>query len=112
MPEVCIVREFTVFPGPRYRRQGHGSGEEFRETYLVPAFRSAVANQRVVVDLDGVKYGYPTSFLEEAFGGLARKLGVDVVKETLDLRSSEPPLVDEIWHYIEHADDERGVGAT
>lgn len=64
------------------------------------------------MDLDGAKYGYPTSFLEEAFGGLARQLGVAVAKGTLDLRSSEPPLVDEIWHYIEHADDDRGAGTT
>ena len=112
MSEIHIAREFTEFPGPRYKDQGDGSGEEFREEHLLPAFRSTPAADKVAVHLDGVKYGYPTSFLEEAFGGLARKLGIDVVKGTLDLKSSEPPLVDEIWHYIEHADDHRSAGAT
>ncbi len=112
MAELDIAREFTVVPGPRYKDQGHGSGEEFREKYLLPAFREAVESEKVIVHLDGVKYGYPTSFLEEAFGGLARKVGVDVVRGTLDLKSSEPPLVDEIWHYIEHAHDDRAAGAT
>lgn len=107
MAEIYIARGFTLLPGPRYRHQGRGSGEEFRERHLLPAFRKAVKNEKVVVHLDGVKYGYPTSFLEEAFGGLARRLGVDAVKTTLDLRSSEPPLIREIWHYIEHANDDR-----
>ncbi len=110
MSEIDIAREFTKFPGPRYRDQGHGSGEEFRERHLLPAFR--MGHERVVVHLDGVEYGYPTSFLEEAFGGLVRKLGVDVVKKTLDLRSAEPPLVKEIWYYVDHANDDAGVGAA
>lgn len=111
MSEIHIAREFTESPGPRYRDQGDGSGEEFREEHLLPAFRNTPATDKVAVHLDGVKYGYPTSFLEEAFGGLARTLGVDVVKGILDLRSSEPPLVDEIWHYIEHAHDNKGSRA-
>lgn len=105
MSEIHIAREFTAVPGPRYQDQGEGSGEEFRERYLLPAFRRVLGSEKVVVHLDGVKYGYPTSFLEEAFGGLVRKLGVEVVKETLDLRSAEPPLLLEIRHYIEHAND-------
>ena len=47
MAELDIAREFTVVPGPRYKDQGHGSGEEFREKYLLPAFREAVESEKV-----------------------------------------------------------------
>ena len=47
-------------------------------------------------------------FLEEAFGGLARERGTGVVKKCLRIVcSSEPMLVDEIWHYVKYAEKER-----
>ena len=71
MITINIAKEFTRVPGPRYRDQGEGSGEEFREDHLKPAFERALkARDQLIVQLDGVRYGYPTSFLEEAFGGL------------------------------------------
>ena len=68
-----VAREFTDTPGPRYRKQGKFSGEEFRELFLEPLFKQyMLSGTKIEIDLDGV-YGYPTSFLEEAFGGLVRK---------------------------------------
>ena len=55
MSEIHIAREFTESPGPRYRDQGDGSGEEFREEHLLPAFRNTPATDKVAVHLDGVK---------------------------------------------------------
>ena len=114
MIEIDIAKEFTEFPGPRYKRQGDGSGQEFLEKFLVPAFNEAKkANKRVIIKLDGVRYGYPTSFLEEAFGGLARKFrkfGIEEVQKILDFESvTEPMLVTEIRHYIEHAEGTPGT---
>lgn len=115
MIEINIARDFTTLPGPRYRNQGHGSGEEFLKKHLRPAFEKArETNDTVVIRLDGVKYGYPTSFLEEAFGGLAREFGSEIVLQTLRFESViEPMLGDEIRHYIERANGKmRDVSRT
>ena len=55
------------------------------------------------MDLDGV-VGYATSFLEEAFGGLARIYDPKDVLRTIELVcTDEPSLVEEVKHYIEDA---------
>ena len=102
---INVAKEFTVHPGPRYPHQGQGSGEEFRDKHLKPKFLAAVKKEEpLIVELDGVEFGYPTSFLEEAFGGLAREFGVEVVQKALVFRSvAEPILEVEIRHYITHA---------
>ena len=111
MTTINIAHEFTSLPGPRYRKQGPGSGQEFLEDHLKPRFRRAQeAGDTVTVELDGVKYGYPTSFLEEAFGGLAREFGAEAVLRTLRFESHvEPMLGEEIRYYIEHANEVRGT---
>ena len=98
-----VIRVMTSQPRLRYRNQGEGSGEAFREDYLIPAFDKAVENKEVLcVDMDGAKYGYPTSFLEEVFGGLARERGADVVKKTVKIEcKSEPMLSKEVMYYVE-----------
>ena len=104
-----VMDKMSALPGPRYREQGAGSGEEFRDDHLIPAFDAAAANgETLVVDMDGAKYGYPTSFLEETFGGLARKRGTLEVAQSLEIRSvTEPLLKDEIMHYVEFAEKAR-----
>ena len=103
---INIAKEFTVHPGPRYPHQGQGSGEEFREKHLKPKFEAACKDgKRLVVELDGVEFGYPTSFLEEAFGGLAREFGIDRVQNVLKFRSGAEPMLEvEIRHYIKNAE--------
>ena len=75
------------------------------EDHLRPAFIGAKNNnEKVTIVLDGVKFGYPTSFLEEAFGGLAREFGIDDVADGLVLVANvEPLLVEEIHRYIQEA---------
>lgn len=71
---IDIVKEFTDKPGARYESQGSNSGEKFRDTILYPKFLESLnKNEELVVDLDG-GYGYGSSFLEESFGGLVRRL--------------------------------------
>ena len=108
--KINIAEAFTDLPGPRYRRQGEGSGQEFREDHLVPAFSKAIeSGEKLVIQLDGVRYGYPTSFLEEAFGGLAREFGIEEVQDCLLFESGTEPLLDkEIRHYIKYANDTSG----
>ena len=111
MIKINIAREFTELPGPRYRKQGPGSGQQFLEKHLRPAFLKAKeTNDQVTIQLDGVKYGYPTSFLEEAFGGLAREFGITEVLNLLRFESVAEPMLDsEIRHYIKHANDTPGT---
>lgn len=69
MVTIDIAHDFSRFPGGRYRSDGPNSGERFRDDILEPALRSGDA---ITLVLDGVR-GLPSSFLEEAFGGLVRK---------------------------------------
>lgn len=70
--KIKIATEYTQTPGGRFKDEGEFSGEDFRDTLLAPKFQDAISHgEKLVVDLDG-GYGYATSFLDEAFGGLAR----------------------------------------
>ena len=87
---VLQVLKFTATPGPRYRHEGDWSGQQFREEYLEPHYLEArEAGKQLVVDLDGTE-GYASSFLEEAFGGLARLHSIDEVLATIQIQSSSP----------------------
>ena len=90
-----IPAEFSRTPGPRFQKEGKHSGEEFRETLLGKWFEEARdAGAKLFIDFDG-GYGYAPSFLEEAFGGLARKYGSEPVLAILQLKSDEAPYLAE-----------------
>jgi len=95
---VNIARDFTRFPVGRYIRNGTTSGEGFRERFLeIPIAKG----EHVKVEFDGT-VGYGSSFLEEAFGGLVRKLGLksEVVLSLLTLESSDASICEEVKDYI------------
>lgn len=72
--EINVVKEYTDKPGARYESQGSNSGQKFRDTILYPKFIETIEkNETLIVNLDG-GYGYGSSFLEETFGGLVRRL--------------------------------------
>ena len=104
MIRIDIAKDYSDTPGPRYKKDGEFSGEEFREILLEPKFLEAKNNnEKLIINLDG-GYGYPSSFLEEAFGGLARKYTSKAVLEILDFISLEEPLlVSNIKTFIEKA---------
>ena len=81
---------------------GPYSGEEFREKYLLPAMHL----DGVEVILDGAA-GYPSSFLEEAFGGLRRRgIPLEAIENKLRIASHSPEYdryVGRIWKYIKEA---------
>jgi hypothetical protein len=100
---ISIARDFSETPGGRYRKDGPDSGEEFREDVLIPNFKDISSGDRLTIDLDG-GYGYPVSFLEEAFGGLARHYGSKIVLERLAfIANEEPSIVEQIKEYIQDA---------
>jgi hypothetical protein len=102
--EINVATQFTRTPGPRKKSEGEFSGEEFLENILLPKFLEAQkARCALHVNLDGA-IGYPTSFLEEAFGGLARTCGIEEVKLGLVVTCSDAPyILERVQRYILNA---------
>ena len=104
--EINIAKDFTDAPGGRYKSDGKFSGEEFRLKYLEPALKEE-NNKEITINLDGT-FGFPPSFLEEAFGGLARIKGIkkeDILKRLKFISNEEPFLITKIHQYIKEAND-------
>lgn len=103
MIEINVAKEFTETPGLRYKHLSDFSGELFRERFLLPQLKKAIElNEVLIVDLDDT-YGYPPSFLEEAFGGLSEFFNWDhdkIIKHLHIISYDEPKLVNEIQDYI------------
>jgi len=99
-----IAEMFSRTPGARYRTDGPFSGEQFRDEILEPRFVEAQrTGVGLTIVLDGTT-GYATSFLEEAFGGLARKYGpAEVAKMIAFLSNDDPDLPVEIREYVTQA---------
>lgn len=103
MITINIAQDYTRTPGGRFSAEGKYSGEDFREKILKPKFEEAqVNNDTLFVILDG-GYGYATSFLEEAFGGLARELKNPALKNIVIISEEEPALVGKVKQYITDA---------
>lgn len=102
MIKISIARDYTDSPGGRFITDGDYSGEEFRKKFLVPAMEKAILNNEdIVIDLDGC-FGYPSSFINEAFAGLAKIYGKERVKEKLQFISlDQPSLIGKIINEIE-----------
>ena len=98
---INVASDFTRYPAGRYRDDGRFSGERFREDFLIPAL---LKGEGLRVILDGTM-GFGSSFLEEAFGGLARdsRFPREVLLGALKLESRDESLIDEIWSYIDEA---------
>jgi hypothetical protein len=101
---LIVATEFSETPGPRTRDEGDFSGELFLDEFLRPRYEAAVqAGETLVVDLDGTE-GYATSFLEAAFGGLARLYRADDILRVIEFKTEdEPYLKAEVTKYIKDA---------
>ena len=105
MRTISIAKDFSVTTGGRFNRDGPYSGEAFRARFLEPAFNSG---DTVVIDLDDVA-GLPSSFLEEAFGGLVRAhqgLTSEALFARFQITTTEPdlqPYIGLIRRYVAEA---------
>ncbi|MGM0769960.1 MAG: STAS-like domain-containing protein [Pseudomonadota bacterium] len=71
---IKVTEQFSKSPFGRYHpTDGPNSGQRFRDEFLAPALKEG---EPVVVDLSGYNR-YGPSFIDEAFGGLIRKSGID-----------------------------------
>jgi len=68
---ISLVNEFSRCPGGRFTDEGDFSGQDFRESILVPALSE---NDCIIVDMNGASLLAP-SFLDESLGMLAKRLG-------------------------------------
>lgn len=85
-------------------KEGEFSGELFRDKILYPKLMEA-KEDKLIVDFDGC-YGYGTSFLEEAFGGLVREYNVKGPLNKLIIISKEDESIPKlVTKYIRDAED-------
>ena len=106
-----VARDFSKYPGGRFRRDGPHSGEEMREKLLTKLKELQADRDHLVVELDGA-VGYSASFLEEAFGGLVRIVEQDQkgLVSCLEIRAGEnvyQPYKRLAERYIEDARNSR-----
>lgn len=104
MLRIKLSEDFAKKPGGRYIKEGPKSGEEFRKKHLLPMYKEAVRTRcKLEVDLDDC-YGFPPSFLEEAFGGLAREVRDKGILDVIEIRCMDRPgLKDKISKYVREA---------
>lgn len=98
-PILLTVSDFSKSPGPRYKYLGPYAGEEYRDSVLLPAFNTArEAKTKLIVNLDlSGDDGYGSSFLDESFGELVRRFGLEEVQRILEFRApNEPWWIDEV----------------
>ncbi|EKO33197.1 STAS-like domain-containing protein [Leptospira santarosai] len=103
--KIKISKDFSDVVGHRSVSDGPNSGEEFRKKFLEPA----IANneiEKIEIDMDDT-WGYPSSFLEEAFGGLVRLFGKEIVEMKIRIISNQDEsLNSRIQSYIQKAEKE------
>src|SRR3546814_507345 len=82
-----VAQNFTRFPGGRRRKNGDHSGEEFRDTVLLP-----ILDQYEFITFDlGGSAGYSSGFLDEAFGEIGAILGLEEVRRRITFIASDDP---------------------
>jgi hypothetical protein len=89
--QICIA-DFSRYPSGRDANDGSFNGEAFRSRILLPAVKSAIAqNSNIRISLAGVM-SFGSSFLEEAFGGLVRKEGIpkDKLRKVMTIDPGDP----------------------
>lgn len=105
------IGEFTHAPFGRYREDGPKSGEEFRENWLEPAVKKAIAEGVILeIVIDDVE-GYGDSFIESVFGGAVRDEilpnDIEQIKKIIRITYPNKPYFemykDFIWEHISNA---------
>ena len=95
-----FATQYTRYPGGRLRKHGPYSGEAFREDVLWPLLQG---ESNVHIDLTDT-FGFGSSFLDESFGEVGKRLGYANSKIRLSFSSDDDPsLVELIWAKIAKA---------
>lgn len=96
--QFSIAKDFTIYPGPRYKKQGEDSGQKFFEEILDGLMEKSISEGAILeINLDGTA-GYASSFLDEAIGNLVKKYGKETIVSHLNIISElEPDWIDMIF---------------
>lgn len=109
------VRDFSKFPGGRFKRFGKHSGEEFREALLEALRASVAADEKLEVDLSDI-YTYQPSFLDEAFAGLIKTgaISADNFKRKFVIIAdrANQPYIEMIMRYVDEAAERKAGKST
>ena len=86
MEKITIrVLDFTEAPGPRFINQGEHSGEQFYVDVLNEKMAQCIReNKELDILLDGTA-GYPSSFLDQAFGELVYDFSKEIVEQRVHI---------------------------
>lgn len=96
-----FATQYSKYPGGRFERLGPFSGEDFREKVLRDIF---VSGKSIEIDATGVVTSFSPSFLDEAFGALAKEFGLQKFVATVKLYSNDnPSLSEKMMYYVERA---------
>lgn len=91
MVEINIALHFTKTPGARNYDDGKKSGEEFFHQVLQPKYLQATKEgTKLKIVIDGIE-GFPSSFINEAFGLLGNTYPPEEVWNNLIIVSTEVP---------------------
>lgn len=109
MVKINIANDFSEVPGGRFIKEGNHSGELFRDELLIKKYTQVEKDKDILeINFDGT-YGFGTSFLEEAFGGLVRKYKKRNVWSHLRIISTEDETIpDNVKKYILEAEKRLG----
>ena len=104
MIRIKISKDFSETPGGRLIEEGDFSGELFRDSILIQKYEEAEKQDtQLEIDFDDC-YGVGTSFLEEAFGGLARKYHKHgILKRITVIAMEDETIPDNIKKFVEKA---------
>ncbi len=99
--ELNISTQYSDMLGARSGKREEYPGDIFYKELLKPYYLKAVENnEKLVINLDGT-YGYPSSFIDESFGGLSREFGSQKVLNVIQFISKDQPgLIDVITENI------------
>jgi hypothetical protein len=92
---INIAKEFTLYPGARYRSDGKFSGQQFYEDILKPKLDQVwdKDNEKVEIYLDGT-FGYASSFLSEVAVRLVKDFKEkDKILNKIEFLSDKDPLI-------------------
>lgn len=105
--EIIIAQDFSDTPGGRKISEGKFSGEAFRDDFLLPKYKEATEkNEKLRINFDGA-FGYPPSFLDEAFGGLVRIINKLNILDDIEIISNDDLTIErKIKKYVEEAERE------
>lgn len=104
--KIVRVRDFTTLPGPREKKDGPNSAEEFFETCIDGYVFS---DDRLSIDFDGT-WGYPSSFISQLAGHLVELYeSYDKVKRMVNVVSLEEPGMEQrLFKYALEYEEKHG----